>query len=122
MFIDSYRVSLGNELMSGEKEIEIRRLMQQIEHQVQEMNSVAITAIAGDIKKSDFLKLAKAIALLRASYLKQVLAIAHSSEPELSSGLCEEARKKREAYIEAIEGFDQLKHALQRGYFNLIDD
>ncbi len=108
--------------MAGEREIEIRRLMQQFEHQIQQMNSVAITEIAGDIKKSDFLKLAKAIALLRASYLKQVLAIAHASEPELSSGLCEEAKKKRAAYVEAIEGFDQLKHALQRGYFNLIED
>lgn len=108
--------------MSGEKEIEIRRLMQQFEHQISQMNSVAITEIAGDIKKSDFLKLAKAIAVLRAIYLKQVLAIAHASSTELSSELCEQAKNRRKAYLEAIEGFDQLKHALQRGYFNLVED
>jgi molybdenum cofactor biosynthesis enzyme len=108
--------------MSGEKEIEIRRLMQQFEHQISQMNSTAITDIAGDIKKSDFLKLARAIAILRARYLKQVLFMAHADESDLNEELCEMAQKKRHAYIEAIEGFDQLKHALQRGYFNLIDD
>ena len=45
--------------MSGEREIEIRRMMQQFGHQISEMNSTAITEIAGDIKKSDFLDLAR---------------------------------------------------------------
>jgi hypothetical protein len=108
--------------MAGEREIEIRRLMQQFEHQISQMNSAAISEIAGDIKKSDFLELAEAIAVLRAIYLKQVLAIAHASSNELSSELCEQAKIRRSAYLEAIEGFDQLKHALQRGYFNLVED
>ncbi len=108
--------------MSGENETEIRRLMQQFEHQISLMNSSTISEIAGNIKKSDFLNLAQSIAVLRARYLKYVLQMAHADESNLDIQLCEEAKKWRNAYLEAIEGFDQLKHALQRGYFNLEDD
>ncbi len=108
--------------MSGEKETEIRRMMQQFEHQITEMNSTEITRRAGDIKKDDFLNLAKSISILRANYLKDVLIIARANEDKLSINLCLEARKARIAYEEAVESFDQLKHALQRGYFNLVDD
>ena len=108
--------------MSGEKEIEIRRMMQQFEHQISEMNSTEITKRAGDIRKSDFLQLAKAISILRGNYLKDVLKIARCEEDKLTLQLCLETRKARIAFEEVIESFDQLKHALQRGYFNLIDD
>ena len=108
--------------MAGEKEIEVRRLMQQFAHQISEMNSAYITDIAGDIKKTDFLALARSISILRAKYLRDVLQIAHADEQHLTNKLCHEVREAREAYQEAIEGFDQLKHALQRGYFNLQDE
>lgn len=108
--------------MSGEKEIEIRRMMQQFEHQISSMNSESITEIAGDINKSDFLNLAKSISILRAKYLKDVLVIARADEAHLTPELCEKTRNARLAYQEAIESFDQLKHALQRGYFNLLED
>ncbi len=108
--------------MSGEREIEIRRMMQQFEHQISEMNSKEISERAGDIKKSDFLHLAKAISILRAEYLKGVLHIARADEDILTLQLCLDSRKSRIAYEEAKESFEQLKHALQRGYFNLVDD
>jgi methionyl-tRNA synthetase len=108
--------------MSHEKEIEIRRMMQHFEHKISEMNSTAITEIAGDIRKSDFLNLAQSISVLRAKYLKDVLMIAHADKDQLTNKLCHEVKEAREAYQEAIESFDQLKHALQRGYFNLVDD
>lgn len=108
--------------MSAEQEIEIKRMMQQFEHEISELNSTAITELAGDIRKSDFLQLAKAVSVIRAKYLKQVLAIARAEEDQLSFNLCLETRKKRIAYEEVIESFDQLKHALERGYFNLVDD
>lgn len=108
--------------MSGEKEIQIRRMMQHFEHQISEMNSTSITEIAGDIKKSDFLDLAKSISILRAKYLKDVLQVAHADEAQLTSSLCLSVREAREAYEEALESFEQLKHALQRGYFNMLDE
>lgn len=106
--------------MAGEKEIEIRRMMQNFEHQIAEMNSTAISEIAGDIKESDFLQLAQSISILRAKYLKEALMIAHADKDNLTHKLCEEVKSSRQAYEEAIKSFDQLKHALQRGYFNLI--
>ncbi len=108
--------------MSGEKEIEIRRMMQQFEHQISEMNSTEITKRAGDIKQDDFLKLARSISILRANYLKDILTLARVDEDKLTTNLCLETRKARIAYEEAVESFDQLKHALQRGYFNLIEN
>lgn len=108
--------------MSGEREIEIRRMMQQLEHQISEMNSREITKRAGDIRQSDFFNLAKAISILRAEYLKDVLHIARVDEDKLTLQICIENRKSRIAYEEVKESFKQLKHALQRGYFNLVDD
>lgn len=108
--------------MSGERELEIRRLMQQFSHQISEMNSSSISEIAGDIRKTDFLDLAKSISILRAKYLRDVLQLAHADEDHLTSKLCDELKQAREAYEEAIKAFDQLKHALQRGYFNLVDE
>ena len=107
--------------MSGEKEIQIRRMMQRFEHQISEMNSTSITEIAGDIRQSDFLELANSISILRAYYLKDVLKLAHADAEQLT-GLCVEVKKAREAYEEAIQSFEQLKHALQRGYFNLLEE
>lgn len=108
--------------MSGEKEIQIKRMMQQFDHEISELNSTAISEIAGDIHKSDFLQLARAVSIIRAKYLKQVMAIARAEDASLSFQLCLETRKKRIAYEEVIESFDQLKHALERGYFNLVED
>jgi len=108
--------------MSGEKELEIRRLMQQFSHQISEMNSSSISRIAGDIKKTDFLELAQSISVLRAKYLRDVLQLAHADDEHLNTKLCVELRQARLAYEEAITAFDQLKHALQRGYFNLVDE
>jgi len=50
------------------------------------------------------------------------MAIARTEDASLSFQLCLETRKKRIAYEEVIESFDQLKHALERGYFNLVED
>jgi hypothetical protein len=50
------------------------------------------------------------------------LHIARVDEEKLTLQLCLEARKSRIAYEEVMESFEQLKHALQRGYFNLVDD
>ena len=108
--------------MSGEKEIEIRRMMQQFEHQITEMNSTYITEIAGDIRKSDFLDLARSISILRARYLREVLQIAHADQEQLNSGRFQGLQDARVAYEEALQSFDQLKHALQRGYFNLLEE
>ncbi len=105
--------------MSDEQETQIRRMMQKFEHQISEMNSTAITDIAGDISEEDFLKLANSISILRAKYLKDVLGMARADENALDRKLCYEVRQARLAYEEAVESFDQLKHALQRGYFNL---
>ena len=108
--------------MPGKTETEIRRMMQEFDHQISKMNSEVITEIAGDIKKTDFLQLANAISILRAKYLRDILTMAHADKENLNHQLCSDVRATRIAYEEAIESFNQLKHALERGYFNLIED
>ena len=53
--------------MSGDTEIQINRMMQKFDHEISEMNSTSITEIAGDIRQSDFLKLAQTISVMRGS-------------------------------------------------------
>ena len=57
--------------MSDEHEMQVRRLMQQLEHQFVEINKRNISEIAGDIKEEDFTRLAQAISICRANYLNK---------------------------------------------------
>lgn len=105
--------------MSGEIELQVRRLLQQLEHQFVEINKRNIGEIVGEITQSDFSKLAEAISLCRANYLKEVLQMAGTDDGSLSKRLSEQVRDQRLLYEEAMEGFAALRHALERGYFNL---
>jgi len=107
--------------MNDDLELQVRRMLQQFEHHVVEMNKRNISAIAGEVKQEDFLKMAESISVLRAQYLKVVLQIAHSSSADLNHKLCKQLKIHRQAYNEAMEGFGSLKHALERGYFSMSD-
>lgn len=106
--------------MSDEAEIKVRRLMQQLEHRFIEINKRNIGDIAGEIREKDFMKLAEVISVCRANYLKEVLQMANSEDGTLSARLSEQVHKQRLLYEEAMQGFDALRHALERGYFSLV--
>ena len=108
--------------MSDEVEIKIRRLMQQLEHQFIEINKLNISDIIGEIRESDFVKLAEAISVCRANYLKEVLKMANSEAGEFDDSLSQQVNKQRLLYEETMLGFDALRHALERGYFGLLND
>ncbi len=108
--------------MSDENEFQVRRLMQQLEHQFVEINKRNISDIAGDITEQDFNKLAEAISLCRANYLKEVLQMANTDDGSLCECLSDQVRNQRVLYEEAMQGFAALRHALERGYFVLKAD
>jgi len=108
--------------MSDEIDAKVRRLMQQLEHQFIEINKRNISEIAGEIREKDFIKLAEAISITRANYLKEVLQMANNEDGTLSARLSEQVNKQRLLYEEAMQGFDALRHALERGYFVLLSD
>jgi hypothetical protein len=105
--------------MNDDIDIKVRRLMQQLEHQFVEINKRNINEIAGEITEQDFMKLADAISICRANYLKEVLQMANNEDGTLSARLSQQVRDQRLLYEEAMQGFDALRHALGRGYFHL---
>ena len=108
--------------MSDEHEMQVRRLMQQLEHQFVEINKRNISEIAGDIKEEDFTRLAQAISICRANYLKEVLQMANTDDGSLCGRLSKQVRDHRLLYEEAMQGFAALRHALERGYVILKTD
>ena len=96
--------------------------MQQLEHQFVEINKRNISAIAGEIRQKDFMKLAEAISVCRANYLKEVLQMANNEDSTIKTRLSEQVHQQRLLYEEAIQGFDSLRHALERGYFVLASN
>lgn len=108
--------------MRQEREMQVNRMLQQFEHQIIEINKRNIREITGEIEAEDFLRLAEAISVCRAHYLKEALSMATSKDGETSIEISECLLEKRNAYQEAMRGFKALKHALQRGYFVLKNE
>lgn len=105
--------------MNDEREVEIRRLFQRLGQNIVEINKRNIREIVGDIDEQDFVGLAEAISVCRANYLSEVLSMAKSRDGTMKIDVSERLLAKRDAYHEALAGYDALQHALERGYFVL---
>ncbi len=108
--------------MSQEREVHVRRMLQSFEHKIVEINKRNIREITGEIGEQDFMLLAEAVSVCRASYLKEVLGLANSKDGKSKIELFERLLQKRNAYEEAMHGFDELKRALKRNYFVLKNE
>ncbi|MFT5504031.1 MAG: hypothetical protein ACI8XC_001746 [Gammaproteobacteria bacterium] len=108
--------------MSEESNAQIRRLLQEFEHKVVDINKRKIREIAGEINEDDFLKMAELIAVCRARYLKAVLQISSTGEEFLDDHINDSLQQHRRSYLEAMQGFNALRHALERGYVVLNTD
>jgi len=100
-------------------DIEIRRLFQELEHNIKAINREKISEIAGDVSKESFVNVAKTVARLRAKYLAKVIEL--QSTDDISGKDISTLRGLRTMYEEATEGFSAMQHALNRGYFTLSD-
>lgn len=94
------------------------RLWQEFEQAIRELNRQHIRAATGGVRKQHFLTAAENVARLRARYLKAVLALEAAAEAPPAPEL-EKLRHLRLAYEEALQGFDALRHAHERGYFEI---
>jgi len=102
---------------SSDAEIDSRRLHHELEHAIKEINKEQISIAAGVLKREDFIQVAQMVACLRARYISNILELAKRSGPtciDTESAL--ELKSLREAYQEALTGFDALEHALKREY------
>ncbi|MGB1110066.1 MAG: hypothetical protein ACPG4N_06905 [Gammaproteobacteria bacterium] len=107
--------------MSDTLEIQVRRVLHELDQNIVEVNSAHIENSVGKVSKADFVHLADTIAELRAQYLKTVMETARASTAELDEACRQTLARQREVYREALEGYMELKHALERGYFRLAD-
>lgn len=98
-------------------EVGIRRLFQELEHNIKHINTEKISEITGSVTKDAFIEVATTTARLRARYLARVVELTTSDDikPEGMKLL----RESRMMFEEAMEGFSALQHALTRGYFSL---
>ena len=108
--------------MSTDDQNKIRRMLQEFEHKVIDINKQTIHEVAGEIGAEEFAAVGTTIACARANYLKEVIKLAKSDNDSLNAGLNEALLEARKNYEEAMAGFAALKHALERGYFNLKED
>lgn len=99
------------------EDMNIRRLFQELDHEIRRLNTDKISEITGNVSRDAFINVAKTTARLRARYLAKVIELQTSDDikPDEISAL----RGSRIMYEEALEGFSALQHALGRGYFSL---
>ena len=99
---------------------ELRRLSNEIDHAIKVMNRERISQVAGNVSKTDFFKVAEAVSDLRARYLKGVLKLGACTEAgEIDTDHAMKIKQLRQAYEEALAGFEALEHALHREYLTL---
>jgi len=103
-----------------ENDAHIRRLFQEIEHNIKMTNREKISAITGEVSKKAFNDVASTTARLRARYLAKVIELEASDDIKPSE--ISTLRGSRLMYEEALEGFSALQHALSRGYFDLSEN
>ena len=101
-------------------DLNIKRMFQEFEHSIKSINREKISEITGDVSKQAFIDVASTTARLRAHYLSKVIEL--ESTDDIKPADISTLRGTRLMYEEALEGFSALQHALERGYFCLIDD
>jgi hypothetical protein len=109
-------------MTSPPDEVVMRRLHNELEMTIRNVNRELIGGLTGTITRGAFANVAGMVANLRGRYLQGVLELSHASPKEpVDSAAVLKLKPMREAYTEAMQGFAALEHALERGYISLAD-
>ena len=109
-------------MLHSDDELEHRRLRFELEQQITAINSAQIGAVTGTVTKLAFSNVVKMVACLRARYLHTVLKLGKECNGDcITTEAALELSRLRQAYNEALEGFNALEHAVKRGYLHLAD-
>ena len=101
---------------------ELRRLFFEIDHRITNLNTKRISSATGNVSRGQLVALCSTIAGLRAAYIEKVRSLTdYATNPERLSDTVNDIRTTREAYDEALEGFNALRHAVARGYITVIE-
>ena len=96
------------------------RLYNELEHRIQQINRTRISEAAGNVSVDDLLQVVEHVSMLRARYLAAVIKFGKSND--FPAADAQALRSLREAFEEAMAGYEALEHAYQRGYLELAND
>lgn len=94
------------------------RFLEEVEMAIRAANQEIIGHSLPHLDREAFIRLAVSVARLRADYLAALLDMDWSAPGETSFL---DLRRRREMYEEARDGFDALRHTIERGYADLTD-
>ena len=99
------------------------KVAREIDQAIREANRVAIQAATGSLTKNRVLRVAAAVSQLRARYLAEIVKLGDTDATgNIHPTTVLNLREMREAYEEALQGFDALRHAMERAYTELEGD
>ena len=99
-----------------------RRFLDELEHGIRMVNREIIHEKIPEITKDHFLKFAVLTSRVRASYLGAVFELVESGANVPDDKAFASLKAKREQYEEAVEAFESLKRAIERGYVDVSSE
>jgi hypothetical protein len=99
-----------------------RRFLDELEHGIRMVNREIIHEKLPEITKDHFLKFAVLTSRVRASYLAAAFELVETNSSGPSEDVLRELKIKREMYEEAVEAFESLKRAIERGYVDVASE
>jgi hypothetical protein len=99
-----------------------RRFLDELEHGIRMVNREIIHEKIPQITKDYFLKFAVMTSRVRADYLGAAFELVEAGSSVPSEDVVASLKGKRERYEEAVEAFEALKRAIERGYVDVASE
>jgi hypothetical protein len=95
-----------------------QRFLVELEQEIRNANRATINPVIPPVTKEKIIPLARSVAQLRARYLEAAFQMAERSQGEAD---VKSLRRYREIYEEARHAFEELQHAIERGYVDVVE-
>ena len=96
-----------------------RRFLDEVENGIRMVNREILHEKVPDVTQDRFLKFAVMVSRLRASYLAAAFELVDSGAHIPDNAIFDDLKSKREKYDEAVQAFDALRRAIERGYVDV---
>jgi len=99
-----------------------QRFLDELEHGIRMVNREIIHEVIPEITKDHFLKFAVLTGRVRSVYLAAAFELVESGATVPDEEVLHALKVKREMYEEAVEAFESLKRAIERGYVDVASE
>lgn len=97
------------------------RLLDRVEVAVREANRAVLHHKIPELNEAAFMRLAVAVAHLRADYLAQAMTLGRDGQGHATAAEIARLAELRGAYDEAVAAFEALERAISRGYIDISE-